>query len=179
MDRSDPRPRPRPGPGVPRLLLLAAGTALVALLSPHVAAALLASVALGLTAPTLRRRIGLARPGPAPRTPQHRAAPPAWADRGLSDDATAGADDAGLAERPAPGLTTAELCRAWRHSFVALRGARTPGERARLAALRQSYLDEIESRDPAAMQAWFASGARAASGPERFLAPRRPWPRDT
>lgn len=77
-----------------------------------------------------------------------------------------------LSRRPST-LTDAELCRAWRHSFTLLRGAGTAGERSRLAALRQDYLDELERRNPEALQAWFASGARAASGLERFVAPRR------
>jgi hypothetical protein len=32
-----------------------------------------------------------------------------------------------------------------------------------------AYLDQLEDRDAPALAAWLASGARAASGPDRFL----------
>lgn len=66
-------------------------------------------------------------------------------------------------------LTNAELCTAWRVSYLALQRAGTTHERARLVAIRQIYLDEMETRNPTALTAWLASGARAASGPDRFL----------
>jgi uncharacterized membrane protein YeaQ/YmgE (transglycosylase-associated protein family) len=40
-----------------------------------------------------------------------------------------------------------------------------------LVALRQCCLDELERRDPTALQDWLTSGARASSSPERFLKP--------
>jgi hypothetical protein len=66
-------------------------------------------------------------------------------------------------------LSNAELCTAWRASYTALQRATSPTARARLVANRQCYLDEMESRNPTALSAWLASGARAASGPERYL----------
>lgn len=58
-------------------------------------------------------------------------------------------------------LTNAELATAWRVSYLALQRAGTTNERARLVAIRQIYLDETETRDPTALTAWLASGARA------------------
>jgi hypothetical protein len=75
-----------------------------------------------------------------------------------------------LLAEPAGEMSQARLCRAWRQSFVALQGARTVAEWARLVELRQSYLDEIETRDAVALRAWLAGGARAASGPDRYIA---------
>ena len=60
-------------------------------------------------------------------------------------------------------LTNAELGTAWRVSYLALRRAGTTIERARLVAIRQIYLDETETRNPTALTAWLASGARAAA----------------
>lgn len=66
-------------------------------------------------------------------------------------------------------LSNAELCLAWRHSFL---GLQSPGSAARLmriVELRRSYLDELDRRSPRALEAWLASGASAASGPDRYL----------
>jgi hypothetical protein len=70
-------------------------------------------------------------------------------------------------------LTTSELCREWRRSFVRLQSARTFRDRCYVVALRQVYLDEMDRRSPTAFQAWLASGARAAGGPDRYLAVER------
>jgi hypothetical protein len=82
-------------------------------------------------------------------------------------------------EGPGPGtstellraMTATELCRAWRASFVELEHARDPRLRTALVQTRQLLLDEIEARHPAGLQAWLASGARAAGGPDRFIDP--------
>jgi hypothetical protein len=66
-------------------------------------------------------------------------------------------------------LTDTELCLQWRRSFVTLQSARSPADLARVVAQRQVYLDEMERRSPSALRAWFASGARAAGGPDRFI----------
>jgi hypothetical protein len=66
-------------------------------------------------------------------------------------------------------LTDKELCRVWRISFWALQSSRTPAAREQVVALRQAYLDELERRHPSALTAWLDSGARAASGPEKYL----------
>lgn len=66
-------------------------------------------------------------------------------------------------------LSNQELCLEWRRSFTALQLATGPTDRMRVVEVRQLYLDEMERRSPAALQAWLGSGARAAGGPERFL----------
>jgi hypothetical protein len=66
-------------------------------------------------------------------------------------------------------LSDDELCRQWRFSFTALADARSAGLRVQVVRARQLYLDEIERRHPLELQAWLASGARAASNPMPFL----------
>jgi len=73
----------------------------------------------------------------------------------------------------ARGLTNSELCREWRRSFVRLQSARSFPDRCYVVALRQVYLDEMDRRCPTAFQAWLASGARAAGGPDRYIAAER------
>jgi hypothetical protein len=72
---------------------------------------------------------------------------------------------------PADGLTTAQLCRAWRVSFTALDTVDRPEERAIVVQRRQEYLDALEHRDPRGFARWIGLGARAASDPGRYLAP--------
>jgi hypothetical protein len=66
-------------------------------------------------------------------------------------------------------LSDRELCRVWRVSFCALQDARTALAKERIFTLRHAYLKELERRDPDAIRAWLAAGARAAGGPEKFL----------
>jgi hypothetical protein len=68
-------------------------------------------------------------------------------------------------------MTDAELCQAWRSSFVALQRVRSPHVRGLIVQTRQVLLDEIDARHPAGLQAWLASGAQAAGGPDRFIDP--------
>ena len=71
---------------------------------------------------------------------------------------------------PLNGLDDQQLCRLWRDSFWLLRDA-SPSERMLCrVALREACLDELERRDAGALRAWLESGARASSGPEKFLA---------
>jgi hypothetical protein len=72
---------------------------------------------------------------------------------------------------PADGLTTAQLCQAWRASFTALDTVARPEDRARVVQRRQEYLDALERRDPRGFARWIGLGARAASDPGRYLAP--------
>jgi hypothetical protein len=74
-----------------------------------------------------------------------------------------------LLAAPPHTLSNEELCRAWRRSFLALEAANTVAERSAVVRLRMAYLDQLEDRDAPALAAWLASGARAASGPDRFL----------
>ncbi|MBA2465500.1 MAG: hypothetical protein H0V42_11090 [Nocardioidaceae bacterium] len=72
-------------------------------------------------------------------------------------------------------LSDQELCQVWRVSFRALHRAHTTASRQRVVSLRQAYLDEFERRNPAALSAWLHSGARAASGPDKYLAHPQDW----
>ena len=66
-------------------------------------------------------------------------------------------------------MSDAELCHAWRRSFVALQRVRGLRVRGLVVQTRQLLLDEFEARYPAGLQAWLGSGARAAGGPDRFI----------
>jgi hypothetical protein len=66
-------------------------------------------------------------------------------------------------------MSDAELCRAWRRSYVSLQQARGPRVRALVVHTRQLLLDELERRYPAGLKAWLGSGARAAGAPDRFI----------
>lgn len=70
-------------------------------------------------------------------------------------------------------LADAELCQAWRQSFLLLQSARSTAGVLSVTSLRQSYLDEMERRHPAAFRSWLDSGGRATGGPDRFLTARR------
>ncbi len=70
-------------------------------------------------------------------------------------------------------LSDDELCHEWRKSFLILKGAHFQGEFARVVAVRRLLLDEMERRNPSALNAWLSSGARAAGGPERYLHAQR------
>ena len=62
-------------------------------------------------------------------------------------------------------LEDADLCLAWRSSFVALQRATSPESRLRVVCVRALYLDEMERTNPAAFGAWLSSGPRAATSP--------------
>lgn len=66
-------------------------------------------------------------------------------------------------------LSTTELCRAWRESFVRLQRAATADRRARIVASRERYLDELRRRDPDGVDEWLGRGPRAASGPDKYM----------
>jgi hypothetical protein len=66
-------------------------------------------------------------------------------------------------------LADAELCQAWVATFETLQSAPDWMALERVAMLRQSYLDELERRDPDALVAWLHSGACASSNPGRYL----------
>jgi hypothetical protein len=63
-----------------------------------------------------------------------------------------------------------DICLAWCSSYVALQRVRTAESRLRVVQMRALYLDDLERRNPDALLAWMASGARAAGDPSRFLA---------
>lgn len=72
--------------------------------------------------------------------------------------------------RNAHAMTNSELCCAWRRSYWILLDAKLTAETMSVVLQRQCLLDELEARNAPALEAWLASGARASSGPERFLA---------
>ncbi len=66
-------------------------------------------------------------------------------------------------------LSTTELCRTWRESFVRLQRASVDDQRALIVASRARCLDELCRRDPDGVDAWLCRGPRAASGPDRYM----------
>lgn len=95
------------------------------------------------------------------RAPMERARP----ERGTpTPAATAGETQPGPRE-----MTDDELCLAWRGSYWSLREARNSGEKLTVVLQRESFLEELELRHAKGFEAWLASGAHAAEGPERFL----------
>ncbi len=70
---------------------------------------------------------------------------------------------------PLRGLDDRQLCRLWRESFWVLRGSGPAGTKLCVVSLREACLDELERRHAAALHAWLDSGARASSGPEKYL----------
>lgn len=70
------------------------------------------------------------------------------------------------------GLDDRQLCELWRRTFWDLHHQPTVVDALTMVSLRQACLDELEKRNPAAVQAWLESGARASGGLERFWSPR-------
>jgi hypothetical protein len=62
-----------------------------------------------------------------------------------------------------------QLCALWRKSLAGLRGASTPDARARVVSAREALLDELERREPQAMDDWLTSGAVDPEGPTVYL----------
>jgi hypothetical protein len=120
--------------------------------SLHPAAALLLVGGLTVTSPPLRERAarlaGLAPIEPIP------GAPPAPRDVNAVKD-----------------LTDAELQRAWCHTAYVLRCTTDPTRRLDLVIIRQHLLDEVWTRDRAALERWVADGARAHDRPSRYFDP--------
>lgn len=76
-------------------------------------------------------------------------------------------------------LSDRDLCRAWCTSFDLLQSAGDDEARARIVALRQAYLDELDRRDPLGLRTWLESGARATGNPDRYIGrPAHDRPRD-
>lgn len=69
----------------------------------------------------------------------------------------------------ASSLDDVDLCLAWRRSYSLLQRTSTCAQRSAVVLTRQAYLDELAERDATAITAWLEAGARAASGPERFM----------
>lgn len=118
----------------------------------------------GLSSPAVvRRAIGKDRP--APRVvgeTRAEAGPQGAVDQGF---------ELTLPESLGPlrGLDDRQLCRLWRESFWVLSGSGPPWTILCVVSLREALLDELERRHSAALHAWLDSGARASSGPEKYL----------
>ncbi|MFI7065169.1 hypothetical protein ACIBL3_29540 [Kribbella sp. NPDC050124] len=69
-------------------------------------------------------------------------------------------------------VSTSQLCREWRESYVALNQAPTASARVRIVMARHLCLQELERRDPDGLQAWLSSAASAGGDPSRFLTDR-------
>lgn len=110
-----------------------------------------------LTCPwTVHRFLRRTRPAPDPG-----AAP---VPRAVSDNRAVAEVEPSIAT-----LSDRELLRLWRSTFWDLRGRLSKDAVLDTVARRQQYLDELERRNPAAVQAWLASEARAWVGPEKFF----------
>lgn len=125
-------------------------------------AAVTSPVAVGLA-----RRIGGLRPS---RTARVTVRPAGATPRVVRQAQVPPAPTQPLPQRPQPQeLDDRTLCLLWRQSFWDLAGESTPAGYLGVVAWRQCCLDEMERRDAHALQAWLESGARASSGPEKFL----------
>lgn len=69
----------------------------------------------------------------------------------------------------APEASTAELCLAWRRSYLALLDTPAGPDRDRIVGLRRDLLDELARRDPDGFSRWIDTGARAGGDPSRYL----------
>jgi len=66
-------------------------------------------------------------------------------------------------------MTDRELCEAWRASTHGIRTASPAYQQLGLAALRQTYLDEMERRNSAGLRAWLETSPRADHHLDQFL----------
>jgi hypothetical protein len=100
--------------------------------------------------------------------------PARWSPRPTKPDQPALPDpvaDAGHAALSIPDrIEDADLCLAWRSSFVALQRATTLESRLRVVLIRELYLDEMERSNPAAFVDWLSASPRAATSPKASLA---------
>lgn len=78
-------------------------------------------------------------------------------------------DQVDLLLPPLPGHSTAELTDAWLRSQQMLRRTTGARDRARLVALREAYLDELERRDAGGVRRWLESGRALSCDPRPFL----------
>lgn len=124
-------------------------------------AAVWVMVLLGLTWsgwPALVRRLRPARSSPRTTKPDHPALPEPVAETGQAS--------LEIPDR----IEDADLCLAWRSSFVALQRATTVESRLRIVLVRALYLDELERSNPAAFVDWLSASPRAATSPRASLA---------
>lgn len=155
-----------------RALLIGSGVVAVsAITTASPPLALLTALLAGLTSPFVVHRM---RPGAWQGTSGRELRRRPGTQERISADGLPRTDLQGRSEilgRSVKELNDRELCSLWRRTFWELQNQRTLHEVLSLVAFRQSCLDELERRNPLALQAWFASGARASGGPERFWIP--------
>lgn len=66
-------------------------------------------------------------------------------------------------------VSTDELCRAWRVSYLLLQEARAPSTLVQTVHLRRRYLDEFARRSPEGFRRWLLDDARAADDPSHYI----------
>jgi hypothetical protein len=66
-------------------------------------------------------------------------------------------------------LDDAELCLAWRRSFVRLEAAASTVARLAIVQERETYLDELQRRHAQGFATWLRAGARASGNPLPYL----------
>ncbi|MFW6597672.1 hypothetical protein ACQBAU_02850 [Propionibacteriaceae bacterium Y2011] len=106
---------------------------------------------------------------PARRSHRHRPVTPGVTPTGLQPTSGPMTRAQLLASVPARDMSDQELSRAWRLSHELLGRSTRPGERAELAALRQSYLDEFERRHPAEFTRWLHDNPTSDGDIRRYL----------
>lgn len=67
-------------------------------------------------------------------------------------------------------LSTNELCRQWRHSYILLQQARDAESAEQIATFRRCCLDELQVRQPAGFARWLDAEAGPDSDPAQFIA---------
>lgn len=70
---------------------------------------------------------------------------------------------------PVEEMRDADLCLAWRQSYVTMNNCTNAARQARVAAQRQTYLDELERRHPAEFTCWLYGEASPANDPGHYL----------
>jgi hypothetical protein len=132
---------------------------------------LFVALSAGVSSPVVVGRALLSMRGPAALV---RDSPPSASSKQVSEPEDASAADSGLTlpegMGPLNGLDDRQLCRLWRDSFWLVHKPSSPATMLCRVALREACLDELERRDADALHAWLDSGARASSGPEKYLA---------
>lgn len=78
----------------------------------------------------------------------------------------------GAGTGPFARCSTSELTAAWTASHELLEASSSTLMSVRIVALRQECVDELERRDPVALQRWLACATPASVGPDRFLTRR-------
>lgn len=74
-----------------------------------------------------------------------------------------------LSARPLEECSTSELAVAWGASYDLLQAASSTQMKARIVALRASYLDELERRDRLGVSRWLSTGSDPASDIGEFF----------